>query len=121
MNSFLTLLLYNTSVVPMLRRRQPYYCPVASVGQQYVRMLFLYIQLTRKAEMTDAVSLINLPRSLEKVKPGMMCSVGSLPRRLVKPLVSLCRDVKTEDDSEGVKIVILPPLSFSDSRRRKLD
>ena len=48
-------------------------------------------------------------------------SVGSLPRRLVKPLVSLCRDVKTEDDSEGVKIVILPPLSFSDSRRRKLD
>lgn len=48
-------------------------------------------------------------------------SVGSLLRRLVKPLVSLCRDVKTEDDSEGVKIVILPPLSFSDSRRRKLD
>uniref|UniRef100_A0A452DM34 Peptidase S1 domain-containing protein n=1 Tax=Capra hircus TaxID=9925 RepID=A0A452DM34_CAPHI len=44
--------------------------------RRYVRMLFLYIQLTRKAEMTDAVSLINLPRSLEKVKPGMMCSVA---------------------------------------------
>ena len=34
MTSFLTLLLYNPSVVPMLRRRQPHYCPAASVGQQ---------------------------------------------------------------------------------------
>ncbi|XP_040091878.1 mast cell protease 3-like, partial [Oryx dammah] len=36
----------------------------------------MLLQLTRKADMTDAVSLISLPRSLEKVKPGMMCSVA---------------------------------------------
>ena len=31
-------------------------------------------------------------------------SVRSLPRRLEKPLVLLCREVKTEDDSEGVRL-----------------
>ena len=43
-------------------------------------MLFLYLQLTRKANITDKVSPINLPRRLAKVKPGMMCSVAGWGR-----------------------------------------
>ena len=39
-------------------------------------MFFLYLQLTRKANITDKVSPINLPRSLAEVKTGMMCSVA---------------------------------------------
>lgn len=31
-------------------------------------------------------------------------SVRSVPRRLEKPLVLLCQDVKTEDDSEGIRL-----------------
>ncbi|XP_055273583.1 mast cell protease 3-like [Moschus berezovskii] len=40
----------------------------------------MLLQLTRKADMTDAVSPINLPRSFEKLKPGMMCSVAGWGR-----------------------------------------
>ena len=71
------------------------------MGQQYVRMLFLYIQLTRKAEMTDAVSLINLPRSLEKVKPGMMCSVAGWGQLGVNmPSADKLQEVDLEIQSE---------------------
>ena len=126
MNSFQTLPLYNTSVVPVLRRRQPYYCPVASVGQQYVRMLFLYIQLTRKAEMTDAVSLINLPRSLEKVKPGMMCSVAGWGQLGVNmPSADKLQEVDLEVQSEEKCIdrfkdyIPITQICAGDSTKRK--
>ena len=71
--------------VPPLRgpravRRQPHDCPAAYVGHQQVRMLVLYLQLSRKAYMTDAVSPINLPRRLEKLNPGKMCSVAGWGR-----------------------------------------
>uniref|UniRef100_A0A8C6DZA0 Peptidase S1 domain-containing protein n=1 Tax=Moschus moschiferus TaxID=68415 RepID=A0A8C6DZA0_MOSMO len=36
----------------------------------------MLLQLTWKADVTDAVRPINLPRWWQKVKPGMMCSVA---------------------------------------------
>ena len=126
MNSFQTLLLYNPSMAPVLRRRQPYYCPVASVGQQYVRMLFLYIQLTRKADMTDAVSPINLPRSLEKVKPGMMCSVAGWGQLGVNmPSADKLQEVDLEVHSEEKGIarfknyIPITQICAGDSTKRK--
>ncbi|KAB1278059.1 Mast cell protease 1A [Camelus dromedarius] len=41
-----------------------------------VRMPFLCLQLTRKANLTTAVSPIRLPQGKEPVKPGMVCSVA---------------------------------------------
>ncbi|XP_043346189.1 duodenase-1-like isoform X2 [Cervus canadensis] len=40
----------------------------------------MLLQLAWKADMTDAVSPISLPRSFEKVNPGMMCSVAGWGR-----------------------------------------
>ncbi|XP_027377554.1 duodenase-1-like [Bos indicus] len=40
----------------------------------------MLLKLTRKADITDKVSPINLPRSLAKVKTGMMCSVAGWGR-----------------------------------------
>ncbi|XP_070631502.1 duodenase-1-like isoform X2 [Bos indicus] len=40
----------------------------------------MLLKLTRKANITDKVSPINLPRRLAKVKPGMMCSVAGWGR-----------------------------------------
>ncbi|CAI9157889.1 unnamed protein product [Rangifer tarandus platyrhynchus] len=40
----------------------------------------MLLQLAWKADMTDAVSPISLPRSFEKPKPGMMCSVAGWGR-----------------------------------------
>ena len=42
-----------------------------SVGENALRLLHLVT-----GDLTDAVSPINLPRSWQKVKPGIMCSVG---------------------------------------------
>lgn len=39
-------------------------------------MPFLCLQLTRKANLTTAVSPIRLPQGKEPVKPGMVCSVA---------------------------------------------
>ncbi|KAJ1069941.1 hypothetical protein K5549_017389, partial [Capra hircus] len=61
----------------------------------------MLLQLTRKAEMTDAVSLINLPRSLEKVKPGMMCSVAGWGQLGVNmPSADKLQEVDLEVQSE---------------------
>ena len=71
--------------VPPLRgpravRRQTHDCPAVSAGHQQVRMLVLDLQLVWKADMTDTVSPINLPRRWQEVKPGMMCSVAGWGR-----------------------------------------
>ncbi|KAJ1069900.1 hypothetical protein K5549_009923 [Capra hircus] len=61
----------------------------------------MLLQLSRKAEMTDAVSLINLPRSLEKVKPGMMCSVAGWGQLGVNmPSADKLQEVDLEIQSE---------------------
>ena len=80
MNPFLTLLLYNPSVIPMLRRRQPHYCPAVSMGHPWVRMPFFCFQLMRKANVTTAVSPISLPRDWDTVNPGILCSVAGWGR-----------------------------------------
>ena len=64
-------------------------------------MLFLYLQLTRKADITDKVSPINLPRSLAKVKPGMMCSVAGWGQLGVNmPSTDKLQEVDLEVQSE---------------------
>ena len=64
-------------------------------------MLFLYLQLTRKADITDKVSPINLPRRLAKVKPGMMCSVAGWGQLGVNmPSTDKLQEVDLEVQSE---------------------
>ena len=64
-------------------------------------MLFLYLQLTRKADITDEVSPINLPRILAKVKPGMMCSVAGWGQLGVNmPSTDKLQEVDLEVQSE---------------------
>ncbi|XP_055411808.1 duodenase-1 [Bubalus kerabau] len=61
----------------------------------------MLLQLTRKAGITDAVSPINLPRSLAKVKPGMMCSVAGWGRLGVNmPSTDKLQEVDLEVQSE---------------------
>ncbi|XP_025126798.3 duodenase-1 isoform X5 [Bubalus bubalis] len=61
----------------------------------------MLLQLTRKADITDAVSPINLPRRLAKVKPGMMCSVAGWGRLGVNmPSTDKLQEVDLEVQSE---------------------
>ncbi|CAI9157891.1 unnamed protein product [Rangifer tarandus platyrhynchus] len=61
----------------------------------------MLLQLTRKAYMTDAVSPISLPRSFEKLKPGMMCSVAGWGRLEVNmPSADKLQEVDLEVQSE---------------------
>ena len=75
-------------------------------------MFFLYLQLTRKADITDKVSPINLPRSLAKVKPGMMCSVAGWGRLGVNmPSTDKLQEVDLEvQNKKNVRIASKPTM-----------
>ncbi|XP_020772086.2 mast cell protease 3-like [Odocoileus virginianus] len=61
----------------------------------------MLLQLAWKADMTDAVSPISLPRSFEKLKPGMMCSVAGWGRLEVNmPPADKLQEVDLEVQSE---------------------
>nr|AAB33509.1 duodenase isoform I=serine endopeptidase [cattle, duodenal mucosa, Peptide, 226 aa] [Bos taurus] len=61
----------------------------------------MLLKLTRKADITDKVSPINLPRSLAEVKPGMMCSVAGWGRLGVNmPSTDKLQEVDLEVQSE---------------------
>ncbi|KAM9711394.1 mast cell protease 1A-like isoform 1-T1 [Dama dama] len=61
----------------------------------------MLLQLAWKADMTDAVSPISLPRSFEKVNPGMMCSVAGWGRLEVNmPSADKLQEVDLEVQSE---------------------
>ncbi|KAB0369311.1 hypothetical protein FD755_019316 [Muntiacus reevesi] len=61
----------------------------------------MLLQLAWKADMTDAVSPINLPRRWQKVNPGMMCSVAGWGRLEVNmPSADKLQEVDLEVQSE---------------------
>ncbi|XP_061250875.1 duodenase-1-like [Bos javanicus] len=61
----------------------------------------MLLKLTRKADITDAVSPIDLPRRLAKVKPGMMCSVAGWGQLGVNmPSTDKLQEVDLEVQSE---------------------
>ncbi|XP_052515488.1 mast cell protease 1A [Budorcas taxicolor] len=86
----------------------------------------MLLQLSRKADMTDAVSPINLPRSLEKVKPGMMCSVAGWGQLGVNmPSADKLQEVDLEVQSEEKCIarfqnyIPITQICAGDSTKRK--
>ncbi|KAB0336618.1 hypothetical protein FD754_025601, partial [Muntiacus muntjak] len=61
----------------------------------------MLLQLAWKADMTDAVSPISLPRNFQKVNPGMMCSVAGWGRLEVNmPSADKLQEVDLEVQSE---------------------
>ncbi|XP_003587611.1 duodenase-1 [Bos taurus] len=83
-------------VIPM-RRAIPHPCYNKKTWANDIMLL----KLTRKADITDAVSPIDLPRRLAKVKPGMMCSVAGWGQLGVNmPSTDKLQEVDLEVQSE---------------------